>query len=664
ELLSPDSLDRVLERLKREREDLARQIGILRQELDREAATSRNLKSLQIQELEDARLKSRNHLSDREKWERIAAAHLQTFQDLQQRIAAFEDTGSTMAGGRPDDVVSLGGFSDVSDLEGCENALDVFIGQAEVAVDVVERLQAAASAASQPPLSLDKIQTVVCVDLRGFDAGYSAVAAGLRPTYDSLVSFGPFGVDDSLLEHLSTGSLGVEVRASLPGSEEQFVLGRGLMPLAGLLRYAGQDTRNPAAGGVVTIRDPKDQALRYSIEELAEDFQHRAKLRQIDHHSVHRRGLDPNLGNVSGLPPAPRQRPDEPGPRGTGQGPALQGLTSDSQVRVDDAFCAWVESSGGLHFLVFDDASPQNRVPEGIQALGLVGEVKAAGDSHRAAFTLSRDLSLLSSGPAVGTLEAAQSWAVHATYAKCSRSATVGLRGECGGSELCVELAFDHLDTRGEGALRREVLSDFKLMFLREERGLRSLQRGWRTPDPSPIRKGLPKCAANIEFLVRTRKDKSEPSSHDEDEDFETRTPEWARIRTPSPDMRDNHYQPCLLPPVPPVYCFSVPGPPWSCLPCNSSSYGRVACGKVADGADLPTPGSSISLASMSTSEEGTEPLLSLGSLGHPDTCATGCKYMNNLRGCKDGSQCDHCHLCEWRRPLAQIRSIRSRRRN
>ncbi|CAE8606726.1 unnamed protein product, partial [Polarella glacialis] len=145
-----------------------------------------------------------------EKWERIAAAHLQTFQDLQQRIAAFEDTGSTMAGGRPDDVVSLGGFSDVSDLEGCENALDVFIGQAEVAVDVVERLQAAASAASQPPLSLDKIQTVVCVDLRGFDAGYSAVAAGLRPTYDSLVSFGPFGVDDSLLEHLSTGSLGVE----------------------------------------------------------------------------------------------------------------------------------------------------------------------------------------------------------------------------------------------------------------------------------------------------------------------------------------------------------------------------------------------------------------------------------------------------------------------
>ncbi|CAE8644932.1 unnamed protein product [Polarella glacialis] len=200
-----------------------------------------------------------------------------------------------------------------------------------------------------------------------------------------------------------------------------------------------------------------------------------------------------------------------------------------------------------------------------------------------------------------------------------------------------------------------QALSDFKLTFFKEERGLRSLQRGWRTPDPSPIRKGLPKCAANIEFLVRTRKDKSEPSSHDEDEDFETRTPEWARIRTPSPDMRDNHYQPCLLPPVPPVYCFSVPGPPWSCLPCNSSSYGRVACGKVADGADLPTPGSSISLASMSTSEEGTEPLLSLGSLGHPYNCATGCKYANKPRGCKDGSACDHCHLCEWRRPPAPI---------
>ncbi|CAE8614770.1 unnamed protein product [Polarella glacialis] len=80
----------------------------------------------------------------------------------------------------------------------------------------------------------------------------------------------------------------------------------------------------------------------------------------------------------------------------------------------------------------------------------------------------------------------------------------------------------------------------------------------------------------------------------------------------------------------------------------------KMEAASVDASADLPTPDRSISLASMSTSEEeGTEPLLSLGSLGHPDTCATGCKWAMKPRGCKDGSQCDHCHLCGWRRPPA-----------
>ena len=54
-----------------------------------------------------------------------------------------------------------------------------------------------------------------------------------------------------------------------------------------------QDTRNPVAGGVVAIKDPNDQdilvaklriklRLRYSIEELAEDYITRARVRQQD----------------------------------------------------------------------------------------------------------------------------------------------------------------------------------------------------------------------------------------------------------------------------------------------------------------------------------------------------------------------------------------------
>lgn len=34
------------------------------------------------------------------------------------------------------------------------------------------------------------------------------------------------------------------------------------------------------------------------------------------------------------------------------------------------------------------------------------------------------------------------------------------------------------------------------------------------------------------------------------------------------------------------------------------------------------------------------------GSVGHPFECADFCKYAKKARGCKDGSECDHCHLC------------------
>ncbi|CAJ1331934.1 unnamed protein product [Effrenium voratum] len=38
------------------------------------------------------------------------------------------------------------------------------------------------------------------------------------------------------------------------------------------------------------------------------------------------------------------------------------------------------------------------------------------------------------------------------------------------------------------------------------------------------------------------------------------------------------------------------------------------------------------------------------GSKGHPLTCAPACKYNSKSKGCKDGANCDHCHLCRWRR--------------
>eukprot|EP00439_Symbiodinium_sp_Y106_P069759 s278_g12.t1 len=44
-----------------------------------------------------------------------------------------------------------------------------------------------------------------------------------------------------------------------------------------------------------------------------------------------------------------------------------------------------------------------------------------------------------------------------------------------------------------------------------------------------------------------------------------------------------------------------------------------------------------------------TQPF-SCGSVGHPYTCAKACKYVWRKRGCRDGANCPNCHYCKWQR--------------
>eukprot|EP00929_Paragymnodinium_shiwhaense_P015565 TRINITY_DN123676_c0_g1_i1.p1 TRINITY_DN123676_c0_g1~~TRINITY_DN123676_c0_g1_i1.p1 ORF type:complete len:229 (+),score=22.37 TRINITY_DN123676_c0_g1_i1:90-776(+) len=53
----------------------------------------------------------------------------------------------------------------------------------------------------------------------------------------------------------------------------------------------------------------------------------------------------------------------------------------------------------------------------------------------------------------------------------------------------------------------------------------------------------------------------------------------------------------------------------------------------------------------------------SLGSAGHPWSCALPCKFVMRTRSCKDGVQCTRCHLCKWtkgseRRKRADLRKV------
>jgi hypothetical protein len=46
--------------------------------------------------------------------------------------------------------------------------------------------------------------------------------------------------------------------------------------------------------------------------------------------------------------------------------------------------------------------------------------------------------------------------------------------------------------------------------------------------------------------------------------------------------------------------------------------------------------------------------IASIGSMGHPHHCGNACKYVRRKGGCRDGRNCQSCHLCYWSRELAK----------
>ncbi|CAL1138202.1 unnamed protein product [Cladocopium goreaui] len=173
-------------------------------------------------------------------------------------------------------------------------------------------------------------------------------------------------------------------------------------------------------------------------------------------------------------------------------------------------------------------------------------------------------------------------------------------------------------------------------------RGLPSLNRGYRTPDPSPSH--LPKCGA-LELMIGAedglsdapgsprnygtprRRIETGPWNMEEEREVPA-SPGLSRIRTPSPLLDRS----CVasVPPPPALLCapgYSV-GAMWPVLTVNTCPWSGVEWV-----AAIPP-----------------ELAPSRGSIGHPYSCNAACKYSGKERGCKDGRNCDHCHLCQWRR--------------
>mmetsp|Transcript_62537 Transcript_62537/g.146786 ORF Transcript_62537/g.146786 Transcript_62537/m.146786 type:complete len:230 (+) Transcript_62537:68-757(+) len=180
-------------------------------------------------------------------------------------------------------------------------------------------------------------------------------------------------------------------------------------------------------------------------------------------------------------------------------------------------------------------------------------------------------------------------------------------------------------------------VSNVKLVFAEPERGLPSLRRGWRTPDPSPDRTGLPKCAPYAEYLEETEE---ALDVHGRGRQTDAHTA--VRLQTPSP---------------PPVADFHMD----SYVKHVAQAFRASWADQSEDAEEAESP---VEVEAESPADSDQKPLLyplcaSFGSRGHPFSCNAACKYATKGKGCKDGADCDHCHLCTWKKPIAQNRRTR-----
>lgn len=206
-----------------------------------------------------------------------------------------------------------------------------------------------------------------------------------------------------------------------------------------------------------------------------------------------------------------------------------------------------------------------------------------------------------------------------------------------------------------------------QVVFSVPERGLPALRRGWRTPDPSPSREAakLPGCGPPSP-LLRCEQEQGVESAEaivDIDEKLDM-----------VPPAVDSEEEFDMVPPPP------QPFGPSSVAKVGFAGLGAEQAAMVyftADGgAYHPTPHGALltpvgfvghdlcqaSLVPYSMMPVGAEcredcgaPEVccnppSVGSIGHPYTCAEFCKYAKKARGCKDGADCNRCHLCTAKR--------------
>jgi hypothetical protein len=177
-----------------------------------------------------------------------------------------------------------------------------------------------------------------------------------------------------------------------------------------------------------------------------------------------------------------------------------------------------------------------------------------------------------------------------------------------------------------------------RILFFDAERSVPRLSRGWRTPDPSPTRDavGLPRCAPS-QLTIGSQDDDNTPTPrgrHNLKGGQKT-------SRTPSPVAIQQRVHD-----DPSGYKYELTTDPPK-MPPGTLLRSAKSANKINQVRNDTLQLDAISEASNDDLCSPCAP--SVGSIGHPHTCADACKYTSKKKGCKDGSMCDHCHLCIWK---------------
>lgn len=144
--------------------------------------------------------------------------------------------------------------------------------------------------------------------------------------------------------------------------------------------------------------------------------------------------------------------------------------------------------------------------------------------------------------------------------------------------------------------------------------------------------KGPAWADADTDTDTDTPRASAAPSSEHSWSPVRSPSPSRERVRTPSPASSLDQCVSALPPGVffAPVFVPATCGTPWG--------YSD----------DAPSCSSPEVPADFAGDESSTATPCSVGSRGHPYSCGPACKYESKSRGCKDGAECTHCHLCLW----------------